>query len=429
MLAWEGYMQSLRNSAYQALRSSESFFKADMVYLTKGNFWQMFGQGVGSALSLLLLYIFANYLPKETYGSYRYILSLVGLLGAFSLTGMNQAVAQAVANGRDGVLRASVRYQLKWNLAQLAACFVASAYYFAKGNSEFGFSFIIIGLATPVAAAFNTYAAFLDGKKNFRLNNLFSVGATLIYVLCMIPIIFLAGQTIWLIAIYALTTLVSSAIFYFSTLKLYHPPITEDESVLRYGRELTFIGFIGPVAAQIDKIILSHFWGATALAVYALAMAIPERVNSIIKSWLSVGFPKFSTRTPEEINQVFYTRILQGLALGFLCFIAYYYLSFYLFKYLLPQYLESLRYSQILALALIFALPNRYISLLFASQKDSKFIFGTHLSASLLRIGLYLGLGVTGGIMGLVTAHILVAFLSMFINILAWRLRKTNQGI
>jgi len=112
-------MWNLRNKAYDTLRWSEQYTRADMVYLAKGNFWQVLGQVVSSALSLALIFVFANYLPKETYGLYRYILSLAGILGIFTLSEMNQAIGQAVASGDGGVLRASVRYQLKWNTLQL----------------------------------------------------------------------------------------------------------------------------------------------------------------------------------------------------------------------------------------------------------------------------------------------------------------------
>src|SRR3989344_1043788 len=111
----------VKQRAYQWLLGSEGFFKADMVYVAKGNSWQMFGQIVTSLLSLSLIFVFANFLSKETYGTYRYILSLAGILNIFTLTGMNQSVSQAVANGKDGVLKTSVSYQLKWNVMQLIA--------------------------------------------------------------------------------------------------------------------------------------------------------------------------------------------------------------------------------------------------------------------------------------------------------------------
>ncbi|MDP3875262.1 MAG: oligosaccharide flippase family protein, partial [bacterium] len=122
-------MQNLWDKTYRLLRGSENFFKADMVYLAKGNFWQVSGQVISNILSLGLIVLFANLLPKETYGLYKYILSLAGALNIFTLTGMNQAIVQAVAAGNDGALRTSVKYQMKWNVMQLIAFWILGAYY------------------------------------------------------------------------------------------------------------------------------------------------------------------------------------------------------------------------------------------------------------------------------------------------------------
>lgn len=408
------------------LRRSESFFKTDMVYLAKGGLWQIFGQVGVSIITLGLTIIFANLLPKETYGLYRYILSLAGVLGIFTLTGMNQAVSQSVASGNDGAFRMAVKYQLKWNMIQLLAFWAVSFYYFTEGANELSIAMLVLGIFSPLTLAFNTYGAYLEGKKQFSLNNIFSILSTLIYVGGMVTAILLSGEVRWLAAAYAITTFVSTFFFYFLTLKKFHPPINESGETLKYGRELTIIGAMGPLVSQIDKIILSHFWGATQLAVYSLAIAVPERATSLIKSWVSIGLPKFSVKSPKEINQVFFIRIAQGIAIGAICFVAYYFSAPYLFKYLLPNYLDSVGYSQILALSFLFALPNRYVSLLLTSQKASKIMFVNHTTHNVLRIALYGIFGMFGGIIGLIAARVFMDFIGMLINIYAWKLHKSS---
>jgi len=403
------------------LRKSEYFFKADMVYLAKGNLWKMSGQIVTSILSLGLMIMFANLLSKETYGLYRYILSLAGILSIFTLTGMNQAIVQTVAAGNDGAFRTSIKYQLKWNLMQLIAFWSLSAYYFITDNQYLGISLLVMGIFSPMILAFNTYGAYLEGKKSFKLNSIFSVLSTLIYVTGMAVTIMFSGETVWLVIAYSLTTFASTFIFYLITLRIFHPPISPASESLKYGRELTFIGFIGPIVSQVDKIVLAHFWGATALAVYSLAMAVPDRVIPLIKSWVSVGLPKFSNKSPAEINSVFYTRIFQGLAIGTVCFVGYYLVAPYLFKYLMPKYLEGILYSQLLAISFIFAISNRYVGLLLISQKLSKQIFISNFTQSIIRILLYVVLGIWGGILGLVLAHVLLSFLAIVINTVVWR--------
>lgn len=421
----EKSMQNLRHKLYQLLRGSEHFFKTDMVYVAKSGFWVTFGQILTSTLSLVLVIVVANLLPKETYGLYRYVLSLASVFNIFTLTGMNRAVAQAAAIGNEGALRTSVRYQIKWNVIMLLAFWSLSLFYFVNGNLLLSISILILSFFVPLTSAFSTYSAYLDGIREFRLNNIFSVISNLMYVAGIILAIIFSGQVPWLVFAYALATFTSSLIFYITTIRLFKSPInTADDSFLKYGKKLTWIGLLSPIVSQIDKIVLSHFWGPIQLAVYSLATAVPDRATNFIKSWVSIGFPKLANKTRKEIDAVFYRRIFQGLSIGILVTIAYILVAPYVFKYLLPQYLDATFYSQILALSFIFAMPNRYVSLILESQKLSKVIFIRSLIQSLIMILLYIILGIWGGILGLVIAQVLNAFTGMLINIAMWRFIK-----
>ena len=226
----------------------------------------------------------------------------------------------------------------------------------------------------------------------------------------------------WLIAAYAITTFASTLFFYIFTVRKFPPPAaTTTGETLTYGRKLTFIGLIAPIASQIDKIILAHFWGPAQLAVYSLAIAVPDRATSFIKNLVGLGFPKFATKMPGEINTMFYKRIFQGVSLGALAALAYVLVAPYVFQYLLPQYLDSVLYSQMLAVGLIFAMPNRYVSLLLVSQKFSRLIFINNLIQSAVKILLYVVLGIWGGVLGLVIAYVLHSFIGMLVNMAIWR--------
>ncbi|MEK7108922.1 MAG: oligosaccharide flippase family protein [Patescibacteria group bacterium] len=407
------------------LRWSERYTNLDMVYFASGSFWQTFGQAGSSFLALGLLLVFANFLPKETYGTYRYLISLAAILNVFTLTGMSQAVAQAVANGRDGVLRTAVRYQIKWNLLLMVASWALGAYYLWHENFAYGGALLVLSLCLPLTNAFNTYGPYLAAKRDFKLNNLFSILSTLIYVLGMFAAIFISGQVIWLVVAYALTTLAANALFYFLTLRMFKPPQEPAEDVLKYGRHLTYIGLMKPIVSQLDSIILNHFWGAAPLAVYSIAVAIPNRAVPFIKDWVDLGFPKVAVKTPEDIDRTFYQRIAQGLFIGAVFAALYALAAPLLFKYLLPQYLDAVLYTQILAVTFIFAMPNRYVSTLLASQKMSKRIFTNSITISGVQLLLYAVLGIWGGILGLIVAQVLNGFIGLMINIASWRFART----
>lgn len=419
----------MRQKINRLINWSERHAKADMRYFLRGNFWVVSGQVANSVLSFLLLLVFANYLPKETYGLYRYILSLASVLNIFTLTGMNQAVSQSVAAGNDGALKTSIGYQLKWNLLMMVAAWALGAYYFVNHNSQLALAFVIMGVFSPLTAVFNTYGAYLDGKKEFRLNNFFSILSTLIYSVGMALTIILSGEVIALVIAFSVTTLITNLFFYWVTIKKFKPPISTDYEVLKYGRELTFIGFIGPIVSQLDKIILNHFWGPAQLAIYSLATAIPDRATSFIKSWVNIGFPKFAVRTTKEINLVFSKRIALGFLVGGICSILYIITAPFVFKYLLPQYLDTVFYSQLLAISLLFAMPNRYLSLLLAAKKLSKLIFWNSIIQNSIRVLLYIFLGIYGGVLGLVIAYITNNFIALIINIWIWKFKTTADGL
>jgi len=407
------------------LRWSERYTNIDMVYFASGSFWQTFGQVVTGVLSFGLILLFANLVPKEIYGTYRYILSLAAILNVLTLTGMNQAVMQAVATGNESILRASVTYQLKWNSILTLAFLLAGGYYFLHNNWALGGSLLILSLCTPLTTAFNTYGAYLAGKREFRLNNLFGIISTLVYVGGTALAIMLSGEVIWLVAAYALTTLAANIVLYVWTLRRFKPPavpLVPTDEVFAYGRKLTLIGIMGPVVSQLDNIILTHFWGPAQLAVYSLGMAIPNRLVPFIKSWVDIGFPKLAIKTDKEIQEVFLKRILLGGLVGAVFAAGYIVTAPYVFTYLMPSYLEAVFYSQLLALTFVFAMPNRYIGLLFTAKKLALPTFISNSIQNVIRILLYLALGIWGGILGLVIAQLICAALGLIINLAVWQI-------
>lgn len=384
----------------------------------------MFGQSFAAVFSMVLMIVLANLLPKETYGLYRYILSLAGILNIFTLTGMNNAVSLATATGDDGSLRSAVKYQLKWNIILLFAFWALGLYYFVNANLPIAISLFIMGIFTPLTNAFNTFGAYLHGKKNFRLNSIFGIFSVGFYVTGMILVAFFSGKIISLVAAYTVTTFITTALFYYLTLRIYNPPSSSKSDYIKFGRKLTIISLIGPIVSQIDSIILTHFWGPAQLAVYALALAVPNQATTFIKDWVNIAFPKLATKSSKDLDSFFYRRILQGLLGGIGCAAIYIIIAPYFFTYLMPKYLDGILYSQILVISLITAIPNRYISLLLTTQKMSGLIFLSQLIQNIIKIIFLVSFGIFGGIFGLVLAQVLSSFISLAINIFTWKMRK-----
>jgi len=420
-------MSRIKHFFRELLNRGSSYFGLDLKYFVSGGFWKTIGAAVTNILGALLMVAFANFLPKETYGLYRYILSLVGILTMFSLTGMNISVVQAVAAGNEGALKASIKYQLKWNLLMIFASWSLAAYYLWQQNTDISIALFILGFITPFTYTFNTYGAYLEGKKDFKRKNIFLIWSSIIYVAGMLPAIYFGKNMLWLIAAYAITSFLSNLFFYIKTLKIYNPPENKSLEAIAYGRHLTYLNFVNPILGQADNIILGHFWGVGQLAVYSLARVIPDKIGPFIKQIISVGLPKLAQKNPEDIKKVFWKRIFQAAGLGAILAAGYILLSPILFKYLLPKYLESIFYSQLLALTFIFIAPIGYVGTIFTSQKMMRPIVLGSISSGIIKIILYIILGIWGGIMGLILAQIIYYIIVFFINIALWKFKNPVQ--
>ena len=67
------------------LRWTEKYTKTDMVYVAKGSFWLIFGKIATMLLSLVTMFAFARWMPKETFGKYQYIIATINIIAILQI--------------------------------------------------------------------------------------------------------------------------------------------------------------------------------------------------------------------------------------------------------------------------------------------------------------------------------------------------------
>ena len=167
LVVW-GNMDRMRMKTVAFLRWSEKYFKTDMVYLTSGNFWMLAGRLVGTGSGIILTLAFANLLPKEVFGIYKYVISAAGFLMAFSLPGLGTAIVRAVAQGSTGIIKKTLPAGLRWSLIGSTLALGGAGYYFVMGNIVLGTSFTLIALYLFFSNYGGLAKSFLQGKKDFK---------------------------------------------------------------------------------------------------------------------------------------------------------------------------------------------------------------------------------------------------------------------
>ncbi len=423
----------LRGVLKKLLLRIQPYVRANMLYLARGGFWSTAVFVISSLFSVLLVIGFGNFLPKETYGSYKFVMSLAGALGFLMFIGINTAVTQAAALGRIGALLYSVRVQLRWNFIFTTALGAVSLYYLVNGNIPFASALGLLALGVPLITTFNTYGAFLAGRKEFKRGAIYGSLTTVFYTVTMFAAIVASKNMVILVLVYILGSLLPTLYFHYRVVKgLPSAPLTpaEQHELVSYARHLNIMNVLGNLSQYVDKIVIFHYLGAVELAIYGFALAVPERIRGYLKNITGLALPKLSERSIADITQNFYRRILQGTFVGILISGSYALAAPILFKIFLPQYGEAVRYSQVIAFSFVLLLPGTYIGDIFRAQKMIKALYLSSLTGHIARIILFIILGARWGIWGVIIASQLVIVIGFFYNIFLWETerRKITYG-
>jgi O-antigen/teichoic acid export membrane protein len=408
-------LQKLKQKTYNILRKSEKYTKTDMVYLTKGGFWLTLGQIFASASAFLLAIAYANFLSKEAYGIYKYVLSIAGIFSAFTLTGMGTAVAQSVARGFEGTLKFAFWKSLKWSIFMMVASLLGAIYYFINENQTLAISLLIIGSSSPLLQSAGLYTSFLNGKKEFKAITLYGMFRSLIPAISIFITITLTNNPIILILVYFVSHTLTTIFLYFRSIKKFQINKEIDDQALNYSKHLSLMNVLSAIANQIDKILIFHYLGAAQLAIYAFAVTIPEQIKGLFKNVGTLAFPKFVNKSKKEIKKSLAKKTMQfGLIMIGIIFV-YILVAPFIYKILFPQYLESIFYSQIFAISLLAVISVLPISALQAKSEKTK-LYKLKISNSIFQILILFILIYFYGLMGVILARVIARFFNLALS-------------
>lgn len=385
-------ISKLKNDLARLLRKTEKYTKTDMVAFFVANFWINIGRVISIATGMLLTVAFANLLTPEQFGTYKYVLAIAGTIVAFSLNNISGALMRALAQGKKHVIPGVVNAAMLWSIPASILTLAVSAYYFYQGNEQLGFALVFVATANTLGSGYGLSKSILLAIGDFKNNTLISVPRTLFPVACVMLALILTGDVVWvLFAYFASNTLAAFAQYRWSLWYLKVVGSTKDVAeTITYGKHLSILGFLVLISGQIDQLLLWHFTGPTALAVYALALAPVKELRNLLDNVLSIAFPKIAVRTEEEVRKMMPLRVRQLFIISVIAVVFYVALSPFLFTYLFPKYISAILVTQVLSLLILFqwrglidtyiithgAVKKRYVAIL-SSQAVEFVLFCT----------------------------------------------------
>lgn len=403
------------------LHWGERYAKTDLVYLTKNASWLTISQISISAFALLTSIAFAYFIPKDVYGSYRYLLSLFWTLATFSLTGIPAALARAIAKGEDGAYKESIRLSLLWSWPMILVSLGLAAYYFAQGNLLLFSGAFVIAVIGPLMQPTYLFGSLLEGKRAFKETALAGILLNLIPMLALIATMFISQNPLSFLVVYLISNAGTAAIISWFFWKRYRPTAhRQSESLFSLGAHFSVMNILAGIAAQIDRLLVFHYLGAVELAVYSFAIALPDQIKSLSNNVATIAFPKFANRPFREIQETLSHR-LGGFTLLMIVLAGIYILiAPFAFQILFPGYGEAVFYSQIYALALI-PLASIFPTTALQAHAANKELYILNIVSSVFQIGILFPAIAYYGLLGAVIARILSRTFNLLLGLMLTR--------
>ena len=417
-------MDELKNSGFRGLKWLERYTKTDMIYLAKGGFWLGIGQVIASGSAFITSIVFANLLLPDTYGIYKYVLSIYGLLTISTLSGMDSAVTQATARGFEGTLRPAIKEKMKWGLLGSIVSIVLAVYYLTKGNTVLSISLCIVAFFVPLAESFDMYNSLLWGKKLFKTQVNYNVIKKIISLVAITATIFLTNNIFYIVLVYFASMVIPNYIILKIIEKNKQENTNVDPEAIGYGKHLSLAYIISTALSELDKILVFQYVGAKDLAIYTLAVAPNDQIKGLFKNINSLAMPKFSERTTEEIKKSIWHKVrILALSMGVVV-LAYIVISPYFYTVFFPKYIASIKYSQILSVSLIPVVISGFIYTVLESQKAKKEIYEYNLYGNVVGIVILFPLVYYYGIWGAIFSRVITRFFSLGLS--TFLIKKMN---
>ncbi|MCR4322478.1 MAG: oligosaccharide flippase family protein [Candidatus Azambacteria bacterium] len=365
------FIERKKVAVHALLRKTEKYTKTDMVYFAKGSFWLTGGQVLSSVAVFLLAVAFARFIPKETYGTYKYILSIVGILTVTTLRGMDGALTQAVAQANEGTLLPALKAKIRWGMLGAIGSIFFALYNYFMGNEVLTISFLVVAVFLPFMDSLGIYNAFLQGKKQFKTSATYTTASQILAAIILIATVAITKNLYIILFAYFASWTFLKLFFFTHAIKKFPPNQKADPSTLSYGKHSSVVSITATVISSFDSIIMFHYLGSIELAVYAFALAPVVQLRGLFNQIPILAIPKLAQRPAREIRQILWKRFFALFAAGSVIAASYIIAAPYLFSVFFPRYLESVALSQVFSLSIPIALANTILGAAISSKLTS----------------------------------------------------------
>ncbi len=351
IIYYRNKMDKVRKIIDNSFAWSERYVRTDTRYVAEGSFWIILGKGLISLLSAVTMIAFAKFASKETFGSYQYVITVIGLLSVLSLPGMNMALVRSIALGYESSAHQAYKTKLRWGLL-VSLCLVAvSFWYLSHGNPLLGYSFLLGAALSPLKDNYETYLYFWNGKKRFGVRLIYDTAIAAFTTVGTVTALIVHAPLVIIIFVFLTTRVIVHAIAALY-IKKHIGKTEEDPHIISYGKQLTTTNGLTQLIFSIDKLLIWYILGPAAVAIYVFSMNPIKIIQGLIPVG-QIALPKLSHKKNISKKELFRKSLILFwviVPLSAALFIA----APLIYKVAFDQYIGAIKYFRAFILIILF---------------------------------------------------------------------------
>lgn len=418
-------MECMRAHITRTLDWLEHRFETDVRYLAKSSAWLMTSQVALALFSLVSAWAFANFISQDTFGHYRFALSIIGILALTTLTGMSTAVTRAASRGFGATIRPALLLKIRYGLLGMVAGLCVAGYYALNDNLVLASAIALGSIFIPFKDTFSIFDALLQAARRFDLSTYYRLITQAVSLACVVTTLLLTDNLFLLLLSYLLPLAAMQLFFYRYTLRHHPTKGVVDHSALQYGKHLSVLGALGGFTGYFQNIMLFHFLGAPALAMFYFAVAPTEQMRSVTSQVEPILFPKIASDEWKlgSFGSLFkkYAPFLLLVTGGALLYIG---LAPFFFSIFFPQYMNTVLFSQLFAPTIIVTAANTLLMTIVKAKGMLKIQYLTNAIDTVFGLGINIALIYFFGLYGLIAGIMLMKCAEL--AVLVWTLFRTK---
>lgn len=268
-------------------------WKFDAHYFAKNSFLVLVGQAVGFLRGIVSGYLVARFFEQTMYGQYQFMLSVMGSIAMFGIPGMATPVARAWSKNEPFDINAITRHQLFVGSIGSLLLLGAIPFLGAYGKADLWPLFVAAAIIFSVPSiAMVRFGSYTVGKPRFDIALRANIAWSTVSIVLTLLIILFRQSALFVLVVATLTP----PVVYLWMSRNFVPPESSDpedtKKIIRFAWRLTFASLPADLVWYLDKLMISSFFGLNQLAVFSVALIVPEQMKLFTKQFFPVAFSK-----------------------------------------------------------------------------------------------------------------------------------------